>query len=85
MIRLVEIVATSLILAFLAPLIAVERCCRVVLRVLGALRFDEVMALLIRVMRGEEKLVHVYGLLAKERVGYPSEIVNRTPDPRATS
>ena len=86
MIRLVEITTISLILAFLAPLIAVERCCRGVLLVLGALRFGELIALLMKVMRGEEKLVQVYtACWQKDLVSFPSEIATGTPDQRATS
>ena len=43
------------------------------LRTLRALSFYELLAVLMNVMRGEEKLLNVYGVLARERHRVPAE------------
>jgi hypothetical protein len=65
MIRIFEISATGLLLAFVAPLIVVKWTCLVLLRLLRILCFDELMAVLMRVMRGEVALRHIYRALTR--------------------
>ena len=70
--RTFEIVVTALILLFLGPLIAVERFCKAVLWVLSALRFDELLAFLGKVMTGEERLFATYNRLLGHEVSKSS-------------
>jgi hypothetical protein len=58
--RILEIVVATLFLVLIAPLTAFEWVCRRLSQLFRALSFRELRTFLIRVMRGEERLVRLW-------------------------